>query len=259
MNLGQTRIAVRERGTAEVLDLACRVPFALGGGLYAWLSALTVLPCVTLCAAGLWLDIAGGWVWAFAVLCFVFIQGPFTLAASRLMFSSQVTPREVLVQFLRSAWPYTVTQLFKGLLLAGSALLFIAAPIVWVRLLFLSEITLLEGTKLVPSYRRSVRLNRSRVGPAFATWLALLGVAAGFILCAHVLIEAVTADLLGLGSVASLWAHGPCTLSCVGLLCAAPFVATARYLAYIDGRTRREGWDVQVDFMRIAGELAKAS
>ena len=44
VNLGQTRIAVRERGTAEVLDLACRVPFAIDGGLYARLSALTILP-----------------------------------------------------------------------------------------------------------------------------------------------------------------------------------------------------------------------
>ena len=110
------------------------------------------------------------------------------------MFSPKVTPREVLGQFARGAWRYSVVQLTKGLLLAGSVLLLIAAPIVWVRVLFLTEITLLEGTQVVASYRRSIRLNRTRLGPALATWLALLGVAAGFVVCAHVLIEAVSGD-----------------------------------------------------------------
>ena len=29
-------------------------------------------------------------------------------------------------------------------------------------------------------------------------------------------------------------------------------VATARFLAYIDGRTRQDGWDIQLRFMAIA-------
>ena len=28
--------------------------------------------------------------------------------------------------------------------------------------------------------------------------------------------------------------------------------ATARFLAYIDGRTRQDGWDIQLRFMAIA-------
>jgi hypothetical protein len=33
---------------------------------------------------------------------------------------------------------------------------------------------------------------------------------------------------------------------------AVPFLATARFLAYIDGRTRREAWDVQLRFTELA-------
>jgi len=37
-----------------------------------------------------------------------------------------------------------------------------------------------------------------------------------------------------------------------GFFLAVPFLATARFLAYIDGRTRREAWDVQLRFTELA-------
>ena len=41
-----------------------------------------------------------------------------------------------------------------------------------------------------------------------------------------------------------------------------PWVATARFLQYVDGRTRADGWDIQLRFMAIAaadGEHRRAA
>jgi hypothetical protein len=35
-------------------------------------------------------------------------------------------------------------------------------------------------------------------------------------------------------------------------LLSAPFVASASFLGYIDMRTRKEGWDIQLRFMALA-------
>lgn len=259
MNLGQTRIAVRERNTAEIIDLGCRVPFSLGGELYSRLAAFTLAPAACLCAAAIWLGVSTRLVWLLAWLCFVFVQGPFTIAASQLMFSRSVALRSVLAQFGRGVLRYSVGKVMGGMLLAGGAALVLLVPAVVARVLYLGEVTLVEGTGVAASYRRSTRLTKNRVGAALAVALGLIGLAFGFVVCAHVLIEAVAENLLGLGSVSAFWENGPNPWSCMGLLCAAPFVATARFLAYIDCRTRREAWDVQVDFMRLAAAVKRSA
>lgn len=259
MNLGQARIAVRERSTAEIVDLGCRAPFSLGAGLYARLGAVTVLPAAALCVTAFALGVSTAWLWLIAFGCFAWVQGPFTLAASRLMFSPAVSLRSVLGSFGRLSFRYTLAKVMGAFLLAGGAVLVLAVPIVLARVLYLVDVTLVEGTRLGPSYRRSARLNQNRIGSALAVWIALAGIACGFVVCAHVLIVAVGENLLALDPVSELWNNGPHPLSCVGLLVAAPFVATTRFLAYIDCRTRREAWDVQVDFMRLAASLERTA
>ena len=127
------------------------------------------------------------------------------------------------------------------------------------RVLYLFEVTLLEGAGLGASYQRSQRLTRDRIGPSVTVWLALLVVSLAFLLAAEILLDAVTSDLLGLGSLSQLWHGGVSPFAVIGLFCAAPFVATARFLAYIDDRTRREAWDLQVRFTRLAPALSRAA
>jgi hypothetical protein len=259
VNLGQTRLAVRERSTSEVVDLACRASFALGGGLYLRLGMFTVLPASALCVAAHFQGVTGWRLWLLAWACFTFIQGPFTIAASRLMFSSSVSVRSVLAQFLGSVLRFTFAKLAGAALLVGGGMLVVVLPLVLARALYLGEVTLVEGTGVSASYRRCIRLSAKRTGSALASWSATAGIAVGFVVSAHVLIGAVGQDLLGFGAVSELWAEGPTPLSCLGLLCAAPLVATARFLAYIDNRTRHEAWDVQVDFMRLAADLKRTA
>ena len=259
MNLGQTRLTVRERSISEVVDLAFRASLALGGGLYLRLGMFTVLPASALCVAAHSQGVAGWPLWLLTGACFTFIQGPFTIAASRLMFSSSVSLRSVLAQFLSSIFRFTLAKLAGIALLVGGGMLVLVLPIVLARVLYLGEVTLVEGTGVSASYRRCIRLSAKRIGSALATWSALAGIAVGFVVSAHVLIGAIGQDLLGFAPVSELWAEGPTPLSCLGLLVAAPLVATARFLAYIDNRTRHEAWDVQVDFMRLAANLERTA
>jgi hypothetical protein len=52
--------------------------------------------------------------------------------------------------------------------------------------------------------------------------------------------------------VGSLWTHGGSGYAVAGALLSAPFVASASFLGYVDQRTRKEGWDIQLRFMALA-------
>jgi hypothetical protein len=52
----------------------------------------------------------------------------------------------------------------------------------------------------------------------------------------------------------SLLQDGGSPYALAGLFLATPLVASARFLSYIDGRTRRDAWDVQVRFLGIKAE-----
>ena len=51
-----------------------------------------------------------------------------------------------------------------------------------------------------------------------------------------------------------LFDKGVTPFALAGLFLAAPFTATARFLHYIDTRTRADGWDIQVKFMALVAE-----
>jgi hypothetical protein len=71
--------------------------------------------------------------------------------------------------------------------------------------------------------------------------------------------DALSADVLQLGRpLGHLWADGGSGFAVAGALLAVPVAAAARFLGYIDLRTRKEGWDIQLKFMAIAEAETKA-
>jgi hypothetical protein len=44
----------------------------------------------------------------------------------------------------------------------------------------------------------------------------------------------------------------------VGFHAAIPYLAVARFLGYVDHRTRGDGWDIQLRFMALAAEETPA-
>jgi hypothetical protein len=64
--------------------------------------------------------------------------------------------------------------------------------------------------------------------------------------------RAVQIDLLSFPPPADALSDGGSWFALCGFFMAVPFIATARFLAYIDNRTRREAWDVQLRFTELA-------
>ncbi|HYP91216.1 MAG TPA: hypothetical protein VEQ59_23785 [Polyangiaceae bacterium] len=252
MNVLATRVVLRERTLAEVFDLAFRFVVVRGGRKYL---RLWLLSCAPFLAACIWLrHVHVDWpsVWALALAGFVIAQIPFTLSASRLLLADELELGGVLKAWLPKIPGQLFIHLASLLLLAASALMIIPLPFLAARLLHLTEISLLEGSGLIRAYERGGRLSRSRMAESIESCLLLLAVGAAFVLGAEVTGQAVQVDLLSFPAPSDSLASGGSWFSLFGFFAAIPFLATARFLAYIDGRTRREAWDVQLRFTELA-------
>lgn len=252
MNLGSASVVLRPRTTRESFDLAIVFMIKVGGLPYLWFCVASLAPAIALCAGlWLWLDWSEAHVWMLAVPLGLCLQGLFTVATGQLMFSPQLDARAVLRFFLRRSHAY-----FWGLLLTRAAVLLLAWTLVlglwaWSRLLFVPEMLLLEGLTVGTAIERSNRLGRSREGLEVSLWT--LGAVAYFVLAGELLGDSVVHFLLQVPKAAESEA-APIT-SVYGLIAwfsSLPLLATVRFLRYVDGRTRSDGWDAQVKLQRMA-------
>jgi len=263
MNLGAAAIVLRPRTLAEVLDLACRLSCSIALGLYLRLCALVLLPCLAICLA---LRHALDWSWPavwFVAACLgAAAQGVFTVAVGRLLFSEELGAGQVLRLFGRRFWSYLWMLVVSRVILALAGAVVLALPLTWPRLVFVHEASLLENARAIESIRRAARFVAGRGAGAFAVLLALLATQAGFVVVAEFLGHGLVDEVLQLGRpFGALFTKGGSAYALAGFFLSVPYVATARFLHYIDARTRADGWDVQLRFMAIAraGEERRAA
>ena len=78
-------------------------------------------------------------------------------------------------------------------------------------------------------------------------------------MAAETLGDAIIDSVLQLGQpFGDLWKEGGSGYALLGFFLAVPVVAAARFLKYIDVRTRKEGWDIQLRFVALAEQSALA-
>ncbi len=258
MNLRASAIVLRPRTVAEILDLACRLVATRALDLYARLAAILLVPCFVV---GLFLRYGLGLTWAFVWLVAAgagtLIEGVFTVAVGRLLFSESLTARETLRAFAGRLVSYVGALLFSRLLLAATALTAIAIFFAWPRLFFIHEASLLEGASAGTALRRSDRLATGRAATVLFALVALLAAQGAFIGAAELLGHGLVDEVLQLGKpFGGLLDDGGSPYALAGYLLSVPYAATARFLFYIDSRTRADGWDVQLRFMAIAARDA---
>jgi hypothetical protein len=256
MNLADARVVLRPRTLGEILDLAALWCFAADRWLYARLFALVLLPSLLACVAARWL---GGWswveVWLLAVGLATVSQGVFTVATSRALFQRAVPAGLVLRLFVRRLPAYLGALVVTRLILAASAVTLVLLPSGWIRVAMVHEASLLENGSPITATERAWQLARHR-GTELVLLLGgqLLALVAGIgalELLGHGLVEVV----LQLGRpFGELWEDGGSLYALVGFHAAIPYVAVARFLAYVDHRTRGDGWDIQLRFMALAAE-----
>ncbi|WP_441288365.1 hypothetical protein ACSRUE_41420 [Sorangium sp. KYC3313] len=255
MNLGASAIVLRPRSLSEILDLACRLCMSLALGLYARLSAILFLPMLAGCLA---LRHAAGWswpeVWGVAIALGGVAQGVFTVAVGRLLFSEELGAGQVLRLFRARLSSYLWMLFLSRLLLAAAALpLLLGLPLAWPRLVFVHEASLLEAARAGDAIQRSSRFVTGRVAAVLGALIALLLAQAGVALTVELLGQSLVDAILQLGKpFGALLDDGGSPFALAGFFAGIPYVATARFLHYIDARTRADGWDIQLRFLAIA-------
>jgi hypothetical protein len=228
---------------------------SLAFGVHARLAGVVLLPVFAAC---LFLRYGAGWawpeVWIVAAGAGSMVEGVFTVAVGRLIFSESLGVGQVLRLFVRRAGPYLGTLVLSRLLLAAAALPFLLGlPFAWPRLAFVHEASLLENAGASEALRRASRFVEGRVLPVLGVLVALILTQAGFVLTAELLGQGLVDEVLQLGRpFGSLFRDGGSPYALAGLLLSVPYVSTARFLDYIDARTRADGWDIQLRFMAIA-------
>jgi hypothetical protein len=258
VNLLAARVVLRPRSLADVLDLT--IPFCLANWRpLARLSLTALLPPFALC---IYVHFFRHWTWVqtwiLAVATGDFLEGLFTLAYGELMFqpSKAVRPAALWARFARRLG-WTLGSLIVTRFLIGLCLVTMigipAAPFVAVYLMFVREVGLLEGASVFGAIGRSNRFVHRHVGSCLGLLFAILLVPAVMAVGAELLGDAIVDSILQLGQpVGALFKEGGSAYALLGFFLSVPVVSAARFLKYIDVRTRKEGWDIQLRFTAIA-------
>jgi hypothetical protein len=245
------RVALRERPLVDVVDLAVRF-CASHAGAYAKVALVVVVPAfaVSLAAAQ-----AAGWIvgWAVALVLAALADAPFVALASRLVFSDSVRAREV-VRLSARAMPGILVARAAQLVALAACGLVAGLPWLWVgpQVFFVVEVLVLERPRLRGAFARAGRIGRSRFGETLSALVLLLLVRLAFTAFADLAGREILAEVLEVKAPASPFVAGGSWLALAGWWCAVPLVASARFLVYLDVRTRTEGWDIQTRFAAIA-------
>ena len=256
MNLLEARVALRPRSMSDVIDLAG--PFCLSNRrlfvpLALWVSALGGL-LAFLCR------VEAGWpwwaVWLMVAAYLLLASGVYTVAAGELLFRApgEVRVSRVLARFAGARFSqFLVARVVQVLVLVGFGALTVPLPIFAARLFFTTEAVLLESGSALGSLARSSRLVLYRGVPCFGLALACLAAPFLFAIAADLLGNTLVDMIFQMGRpVGSLWTDGGSGYAVAGALLSSPFVASASFLGYVDQRTRKEGWDIQLRFMALA-------
>jgi len=257
MLLDNHRIVIRERGYLELLDLSLRVLRNQVGPLFVALLA-GIGPLVALNA---WLlnhtavvktDDGPPWLFLSMMLVAVLWEmplatAPATMCLGRALFNQPLEARPIAREFVQSLPQLIFYQvLLRGLLLAtvlGSFLPFAMSP-------YLNEVILLErnpwraaGKETISTGQRSSMLHRGQGGDFFARWMLNLIIGLIMVVAFWGSLAAAARWLLS----EQEWT-GPfyTCLYPAALWSVAAFFTVVRFLAYLDLRIRREGWEVEL-------------
>jgi hypothetical protein len=251
MDLSRTRVVLRERAVVDVLDLAVRFVVE-HGALYAKTTLLATAPFF---AASLVIGFYGGWLfgWLFSLFVAPLAGAPFTALASRLVFEDAVRPGDALRAAARQIPTLLVLRVivFVGACVGLSLLIL---PGIWLlaAVLFAGEVVSLERASAIKALTRSARIvgRESGEGLIALVLLSLLHLVAVF--AADIGGRSIVTLILSSRAPDPIWETGGSVLGMLGFWLFVPYAATARFLVYLDVRTRSEGWDIQTRFVALA-------
>lgn len=118
-----------------------------------------------------------------------------------------------------------------------------------------SEVSLLEQLSMKRAAQRTKTLITYRFARALALVVLNTLIRVGIAYSFELLVGFALGFMLQFGDVGDALAGWP---GIIGYLLAGPYVALVRMFDYVDARTRREGWDIQVRFNAILQDMRDA-
>jgi hypothetical protein len=235
------RVVLRPRSFFEIADLAI-VFLRDNASSYAKLLPWLLLPAVTAASLHTWGGTPAGLLLPLEICALQLLSPVYTRLCGSLMVESTVSLRQVQVETLR-ALPRWLISCVLGWL-AVSFLFFYPSFV------FAPEGIVLEHGKVFASFRRSRALSGVAPGRAAAFAVTVMLATVGGMFAAELLAISLR-ELVGLQINAADYLQHASWPSFLGIALVHPYLATFRFLLYIDCRTRREGWDLQREFAAL--------
>lgn len=252
MKLGDLQVEIRPRTPGQTVSLATRLlQHRPGAVIAAWVSS-----SVSLVAVALWIASRSAppavWSWLFLLILGPLFTAPMIVTAGRLVFSPEVTAGQVVRATLGRLLPFTLLFiLYRLLIFVGFNLLIIPGLYLWRNSWFLGPIALLEGAPFAASFHRGrafalgfsghVLSHAAHVG----AMLVYLTVSTASVL--HFSVELLGTSIAAVGRLTLLEGYFE-GLLILGFSMALPFAALIWFFVYLDLRTRKEGWDLELAF-----------
>lgn len=236
------RVVLRPRSLIETGDLAFSFVRA-HWRLYLRLLPWVVTPFVPAWAGERFAGLDAALMWSLALALGVLGSGVYVRLCGELMLRPSVELGKLQRHFVRQLPRWVFARLVAAVVSVGSLL------IAWPRAVLVPEALLLEEAGLRDALARSQVLMRATPGRA-------LGVGLCAVMFAFAAAGGATAAVGGVNDLFGFaTSDGPALSAYLGCALTLPYLTTLRFLLYIDCRTRREGWDLQVQM----GALVRAS
>ncbi|HVH43588.1 MAG TPA: hypothetical protein VM925_14635 [Labilithrix sp.] len=251
LDLLRSRVTLRDRSVADVMDLALRF-VVVHGRAYALVALGSLVPVAALSLLAGW-KLGWGVSWAISIPLAIVAEIPFTVLASRLVFQERVRARDVLRAAAVEVPRILFGRLLSAVLIAfGFFALLIPSFFLAAISLFAGEVMLLERASMVQAFGRSQRIAWSAMSDVVLALIVLGLVPVASVFITDIAGRSLIGEVLQFRPPPPVWNDYGSALAMLGLFVQVPYLTTARFLLYLNIRTREEGWDIQTRFAAIA-------
>lgn len=257
MDIDRCTVVVRSRSLPELYDLALLACRRYAGPL----ALLTLVGCGPFCLLD-WLLLRGlGWQGVYPFLILLAAQAPLATAPiaaylGHAAFDPGVRPWPALRQAWSRFWLLAGLGLFQGLMTAT------VVGLIWVSP-HAVEVAVLEGQGAGASWRRSQALRAVWTDQWILHLLLVLVLLVASVWTAHATLGTVESLLLRGEPWPEeehlVYTPGGSLLTSVACFSALAYLAAVRFYAYLDLRTRVEGWEVALGLRRAARRVGEAA
>ncbi len=263
MKLGDLQVEIRPRTPGQTVSLATRLlQHRPGAILAAW-----AVSSVSLGAVAFWLythsPLFELLTWLFLLSLGPLFTAPVIVTAGHLIFSPGVSLAQMIMATLRRVLPFTLLfLLYRVLIFVGLNLLIIPGLYLWRNSWFIGPIALLEGSSFGDSFQRGRTFALGFSGHVLAhavnVWALLVYLSVALASVLHFIVELLGTSMPAMGHLTLREGYYE-VLLILGYSLALPFTALVWFFVYLDVRTRKEGWDLEIAFRARAARTEERS